>query len=103
MWCLCLRKNKKEDLINWDNRWQEIQKIKKWGQSNTKSTYDCIVTISGGKDSMRQAFFARDELGMNPLLVNCIYPPEQLSDSAAKNISTLIENGFDCIAAILYK
>ena len=49
-----------------------------WGRERARSTYDCIVTVSGGKDSTRQACFARDDLGMNPLLVNCAYPPEQL-------------------------
>ncbi len=94
-------KNKKEESIDWNKRWDEILEIKKWGQEHTKSTHDCIVTVSGGKDSTRQAFFARDELGMNPLLVCCVYPPEELHDLGAHNISNLIENGFDCITVSL--
>ena len=89
-------RNKKTESIDWEERKQEILEIKKWGQQNTDSTYDCIVPVSGGKDSTRQAFFARDELGMNPLLVSCVYPPEQLAERGAHNISNLIENGFDC-------
>jgi len=94
-------KEKVEQKIDWDTRWEEIQEIKSWGRENTKSTHDCIVTVSGGKDSMRQAFFARDELGMNPLLVSVVYPPEMLHERGAHNISNLIENGFDCISITL--
>jgi len=84
--------------IDWDKRWEEIQRIKQYGREHTKSTHDCIVTVSGGKDSTRQAFFARDELGMNPLLVSFSFPPEMLNERGAHNISNLIENGFDCIS-----
>jgi N-acetyl sugar amidotransferase len=87
--------------IDWDQRWKEIQRIKEWGQDNTKSSHDCIVTVSGGKDSMRQAFFARDELKMNPLLVANVYPPEELHDRGAYNLSNLIDHGFDCLSISL--
>jgi len=87
--------------VNSDKRWEEIQQIKQWGREHTKSTHDCIVTVSGGKDGMRQAFFVRDELGMNPLLVTCVYPPEQQHSRGAHNISNLVENEFDCISISL--
>ena len=44
---------------------------------------------------MRQALIPRDELGLNPLLVSCTYPPEQLSLIGASNVSNLISLGFD--------
>jgi len=84
--------------IDWESRANEISAIKIWGQQNTKSIYDCIVTVSGGKDSTRQAFFARDELGMNPLLVSAVYPPEHAHERGPKNLANLIEHGFDCIS-----
>ncbi len=89
--------NKKVKGIDWKSRRKEINKIKLWGQKNTKSVYDCIVTVSGGKDSIRQAFYARDDLGMNPLLISVQYPPEQIHDRGANNISKLISGGFTCI------
>jgi len=84
--------------IDWDARRAELQAICDWGRAHTASTYDCIVTVSGGKDSTRQACFARDDLGMNPLLVNCAYPPEQLSETGAHNLANLIELGFDTLS-----
>lgn len=93
--------SKKNSIIDWDARKKELQSICEWGKKESKSTYDCIVTVSGGKDSTRQACFARDELGMNPLLVSCSYPPEQLTDLGAHNLSNLIELGFDTFSLSL--
>ena len=53
--------------------------------------------VSGGKDSTRQALWVRDKLKLKPLLVCCSYPPEQLTILGAKNLSNLIELGFDLI------
>ena len=94
-------RNKIEKNIDWDERKLELNRIKEWGKKNTKSTYDCIVTVSGGKDSMRQAFFIRDELEMNPLLISSIYPPEHLHERGAENLSNLINHGFNCLSLSL--
>ena len=59
------------------------------------SKYDCIVGVSAGKDSTRQAHWVRDRLGLNPLLVCCGYPPLQMTNTGADNISNLISMGFD--------
>lgn len=57
--------------------------------------YDCIVGVSGGKDSTRQAHWVRDRLGLNPLLICCGYPPLQMTNIGANNLSNLISMGFD--------
>ena len=57
--------------------------------------YDCIVGVSGGKDSTRQALWVKEKLKMNPLLVCCAYPPEQMHVKGAENIDNLIKKGFD--------
>lgn len=70
---------------------QNMQKRKK------KGAYDCIVGVSGGKDSTRQAHWVRDRLGLKPLLVCGAYPPKQMTQIGADNLSNLIEMGFDLI------
>jgi N-acetyl sugar amidotransferase len=60
--------------------------------------WDCIVGVSGGKDSTRQALWVRDKLGLRPLLVSVMYPPMQVSEIGARNLSNLISLGFDCVA-----
>ncbi len=61
------------------------------------SFFDCIIGVSGGKDSTRQALWLRDKLKINPLLVCCTYPPEQITERGANNLSNLINLGFDVI------
>ena len=66
-------------------------------KQRNKGAYDCIVGVSGGKDSTRQAHWVRDRLGLRPLLVCCAYPPKQMSEIGAKNLSNLIEMGFELL------
>ena len=68
------------------------------GQRN-KGDYDCIVGVSGGKDSTRQAHWVRDRLNLRPLIVCCGYSPKQMSNIGARNLSNLINMGFDVIVA----
>ena len=74
-----------------------LKKLIRQIQSKRKAheSYDCIVGVSGGKDSTRQAHWVRDRLGLRPLLVCCGYPPLQMTDIGAANLSNLIELGFD--------
>lgn len=87
--------------IDWAERRRELDQIAQWGKNRRHDGYDCIVTVSGGKDSMRQAFYVRDELKLRPLLISCVYPPEQLVDRGAYNLSNLVEQGFDCVSLSL--
>ncbi len=75
----------------------KIQKSRQ--KQRNKGAYDCIVGVSGGKDSTRQAHWVRDRLGLRPLLVCCAYPPKQMTDVGANNLTNLIEMGFDMIVA----
>lgn len=80
--------------INWDERKNELNKITEWAKKNSHG-YDCVVGVSGGKDSTFQAIYAKERLGLNVLLVNC--EPDDITDVGRANINNLIEKGFDCI------
>ena len=83
--------------VDWEERKRELDEIVAFGKANNHSGYDCIIGVSGGKDSTRQAFFVKDVLKMNPLLVCLGYPPEQVTQRGVDNISNMILHGFDCI------
>jgi len=83
--------------IDWEARHRELEKLAEYARSTNVSGYDCVVTVSGGKDSLRQALYVRDVLGLKPLLVCCSYPPEQISERGAYNLGNLISLGFDTI------
>lgn len=74
----------------------KIKFLKKQSRLKT-NLYDCIVGVSAGKDSTRQALWVRDRLKLRPLLVCCSYPPYQMTDIGASNIENLIKHGFDII------
>lgn len=76
---------------------EKLNEIKKFAKQNNQSGYDCIIGVSGGKDSTRQAIYVREKLGLKPLLVSMTYPPEQISINGVNNLSNLIKIGFDCI------
>ncbi len=83
--------------VDWDARQIELAEIVAFGKANNQSGYDCIIGVSGGKDSTRQAFYVKDVLKMNPLLVSLGYPPEQVTQKGVDNVSNMIKHGFDCI------
>lgn len=83
--------------IDWDERKAELEEIIRFGKENNRSGYDCIIGVSGGKDSTRQAIYVKETLGMNPLLVSMNYPPEQITETGVDNLSHLIKLGFDCV------
>ena len=88
---------KAEPDIDWDEREEKLAEIVAFAKANNQSGYDCIVGVSGGKDSTRQALHIRERFGLNPLLVSMNYPPQQVSQRGVDNLSNLIEQGFDCI------
>ena len=95
--CYPCRYNERLGDIDWAGRRRELEQIADWGRARNVSGYDCMVPVSGGKDSTRQALYVRDELNLKPLLVTCACPPEQQTDRGAHNIGNLISLGFDCI------
>ena len=84
--------------VDWNDRRKELDSIVSFGKANNHSGYDCIIGVSGGKDSTRQAFFVKDVLKLNPLLVSLGYPPEQVTQRGVDNVSNMINHGFDCIS-----
>ena len=84
--------------VDWDERRRQLIPIVEFGKSNMNNGYDCIIGVSGGKDSLRQAIFVKETLKMNPLLVSCNYSPQQITELGVKNSSNMLNNGFDCIS-----
>jgi len=95
--CLPCRYVEHEHEIDWPARERELAEIVTWAKNQNVSGYDCLVPVSGGKDSHRQAMYCRDVLGLRPLLASCAYPPQQQTERGAYNIGNLISLGFDCI------
>ncbi len=83
--------------VDWEERYETLQDILKKYTRKPGQLFDCIVGVSGGKDSTRQALWIRDKLGLRPLLACLSYPPEQVTQRGVDNLSNLIELGFDVL------
>lgn len=85
--------------VDWQERYEILIDLLAGYERNPGQAFDCIIGVSGGKDSTRQALWVRDKLGLKPLLACLSYPPEQVTERGVDNISNLIELGFDVVVS----
>jgi len=85
--------------VDWISRREILSEIIEKYRGTGDGFHDCLMGVSGGKDSTRQAIFLKEQLGLNPLLVCLSYPPDQVSSLGAENLSNLIELGFDVLVS----
>ncbi|MCA9142083.1 MAG: N-acetyl sugar amidotransferase [Planctomycetales bacterium] len=90
----CNSAKAKHGAIDWSKRREEFEQIlSKYRGDGSK--YDCIIPVSGGKDSCYQALTMRDRYGMTPLCVT--HTPCELTNVGLKNLNFLRDQGFDLI------
>jgi N-acetyl sugar amidotransferase len=80
--------------INWQERRKELMKVLEKYKSKDGNNWDCIVPVSGGKDSTYQVVKML-QLGMRPLCVTATTC--HLSDVGRKNIENLKNLGVDYV------
>lgn len=67
--CGTFAKSKNISQENWDKRRKRFESTVEEILKNNKSEYDCIIPVSGGKDSYYQAHIIISEYGLKPLFV----------------------------------
>lgn len=92
--CNACRSFKQRQEIDWDKRKDELLQILEKYSSKNGSNYDCLIPVSGGKDSHYQAIKIL-ELGLNPLCVTGT--TDKLSDIGRRNIENMKNLGMDYI------
>ena len=80
--------------ICWESRSKELNELVKKYKSKDSTNWDCIVPVSGGKDSTYQVLMVL-KLGLNPLCVTSTTC--DLSDLGRKNIENIKQLGVDYI------
>lgn len=76
--------------VNYDERFEELKKLcEKYRGMNGPDGYDCMIAVSGGKDSHFQVHLMKNIMGMNPLLVSVEdnFPMTEAGKHNLKNIS----------------
>ena len=84
-----------KDTTNWDLRRKELAEIFEKFKNKDGSNYDCIIPVSGGKDSTFQTYVVKEEFGLNPLCVSYHLP--EFTDLGRKNLENLKKLGVDCL------
>ena len=99
--CYACRYAENIDSIDWDEREKQLREIADWAKKNSRGGFDCIIGVSGGKDSTVQALYVRDQLGLKALLVNCSSFGTHVTKEGLHNLENLVQHGFDTISYIL--
>jgi len=82
-------------IIDWEQRKKDFFQIIEHYKSKGNTGYDCIVPVSGGKDSTYQAYFMKEICGLNPLCV--CFETTAVTEIGQKNLDNLAEMGMDVI------
>ena len=86
--CSGCRVEEEKQKIDWKDRrkllWQILTEYKR----KAKGPYDCIVPVSGGKDSHWQTHLIKAEFGLNPLLVT--FNHEMNTQRGIRNLANLV-------------
>jgi len=92
--CNACRSYEKRVEVDWDQRKTELIEVVGRYRSKDGSQWDCIVPVSGGKDSTYQVIRML-QLGLNPLCVTATTC--DLSEIGRKNIENIKELGVDYV------
>ena len=84
-----------KDTTDWELRKKQLIEILEKFKNKDGSNYDCIIPVSGGKDSTFQAYIIKKEFGLNPLCVSYHLP--EFTDLGRQNLENLKNLGVDCL------
>ena len=92
----CIAAESKDKDIDWESRREDFFKIvEKYKLPEGSLGWDCLIPVSGGKDSTYQAWFMKEIAGMNPLCV--CFETTMPTEIGQKNLDNLSKMGLDVI------
>ena len=92
--CSACRNFAAREEIDWDARKRQLLEIVERYRSHDNTRHDCVVPVSGGKDSHFQLIRLL-ELGLNPLCVTAT--TDHLTDIGRRNIENMKDLGVDYV------
>lgn len=90
----CQWADEKKTVVDWGKRENELQEL--LNKYRKEAGYDCLIPVSGGKDSSYVAYKLKYEYGMNPLCVT-LNPPLPFPEGES-NLKNFVNKGFDLVA-----
>lgn len=92
----CIAAEEKNKGIDWDLRAKEFEEIIGYYRKPANEIgYDCLIPVSGGKDSTYQAYYMKYVCGMNPLCV--CFETTMVTEVGQKNLDNISKMGIDVI------
>lgn len=92
--CIACQNNEKKKNIDWDTRFKELKVLCDKYRRKEQGQYDCIIAVSGGKDSHYQVHVMKELMGMNPLLIT-VEDFFTMTEAGKHNIKNISE-AFGC-------
>ena len=85
--CSGCRVHEEKDQLNWNESGKKLQAILDNYRNHSGNNYDCIIPVSGAKDSHFIVHTVKNVYGMNPLLVT--YNKQYNTDVGVRNLANL--------------
>ena len=90
--CSACQWSEEKQKIDWSERQKKLKLLLDKHRSNG-SKYDCITTVSGGKDGSYVSYNIKHKHKMNPLAVT--FRPIMETEIGKKNLNSFINSGYD--------
>ena len=91
--CNACQNDEKKKEIDWSSRFQELVDLANHIKKQKTTGYNCLIPVSGGKDSTFLSVTAKEKLGLRPLLV--YVEPVYATTLGRRNLRNLSSLGFD--------
>ena len=91
--CSGCRVHEEKDTLDWKPRGEQLKTILDTYRNTSGKNYDCIIPVSGARDSYFIVHIIKNVYGMNPLLVT--YNKQYNTDMGIRNLAKL-RIMFDC-------
>lgn len=91
--CSGCRVHEEKDILDWSARVEKLRTILNQYRNTSDKNYDCIIPVSGARDSYFIVHTIKNVFGMNPLLVT--YNKQYNTDVGVRNLANL-RIQFDC-------
>ena len=87
--CSGCRVAAQKQVLDWEDRRRRLERLIEPYRSKDGTNHDCIIPVSGGKDSYFQVHVVKNVLGLNPLLVT--YHGNNYTATGMKNLENMRE------------
>lgn len=91
--CSGCRTHEEQDQVDWEQREKAFRELCDDYRSKSGKNYDCLIPVSGGKDSFYQIHLLKNVYNMNPLLVT--YNENNETEVGKRNIQRM-KDMFGC-------